>query len=153
MELESTLAFGIPILDKIFQHNHKNGRGSYPLALVLAPTRELAKQVDKEFQESAPSLDTLCCYGGLPIMNQINVLRKGLDIVVITPGRIIDLINRGALVLSEVQFIVLDEADQILNVSFDEDVEVIMERLPKKCQSMLFLLQCLFGCRGFRGNI
>jgi superfamily II DNA/RNA helicase len=138
-----TLAFGIPILNKIIQHNRKNGRGSYPLALVLAPTRELAKQVDKEFQESAPSLDTLCCYGGLPIMSQINVLGKGLDIVVGTPGRIIDLSNRGALVLSEVQFIVLDEADQILNVSFDEDVEVIMERLPKKRQSMLFLLQRL----------
>jgi len=133
-----TLAFGIPILDKIIQHNRKNGRGSYPLALLLAPTRELAKQVDKEFQESAPSLDTLCCYGGVPIMSQINVLRRGLDIVVGTPGRIIDLINRGALVLSEVQFIVLDEADQMLNVGFDEDVEVIMERLPKKRQSMLF---------------
>jgi ATP-dependent RNA helicase DeaD len=88
------------------------------LALVLAPTRELAKQVDKE---SSPG-----CYGGLPIMSQINVLGKGLDIVVGTPGRIIDLSNRGALVLSEVQFIVLDEADQILNVSSDEDVEVIM---------------------------
>lgn len=133
-----TLAFGIPILDKIIQHNRKNGRGSYPLALVLAPTRELARQVDKEFQESAPSLDTLCCYGGVPIMSQINVLRRGLDVVVGTPGRIIDLINRGALVLSEVQFIVLDEADQMLNVGFDEDVEVIMERLPKKRQSMLF---------------
>lgn len=133
-----TLAFGIPILDKIIQHNRKNGRGSHPLALVLAPTRELARQVDKEFQESAPSLDTLCCYGGVPIMSQINVLRRGLDIVVGTPGRIIDLINRGALVLSEVQFIVLDEADQMLNVGFDEDVEVIMERLPKKRQSMLF---------------
>jgi superfamily II DNA/RNA helicase len=71
-------------------------------------------------------------------MSQINFLRRGLDIVVGTPGRIIDLINRGALVLSEVQFIVLDEADQMLNVGFDEDVEVIMERLPKKCQSMLF---------------
>lgn len=133
-----TLAFGIPILDKIIQHNRKNGRGSNPLALVLAPTRELARQVDKEIQESAPSLDTLCCYGGVPIMSQINVLRRGLDIVVGTPGRIIDLINRGALILSEVQFIVLDEADQMLNVGFDEDVEVIMERLPKKRQSMLF---------------
>jgi hypothetical protein len=88
-----TLSFGIPILNKIIQHNHKNGRGSYLLALVLAPTRELAKQVDKEFQESAPSLDTLCCYGGLPIMRQINVLGKGLDIVVGTPGHIIDLRN------------------------------------------------------------
>ncbi|KAH9288348.1 hypothetical protein KI387_032465, partial [Taxus chinensis] len=133
-----TLAFGIPIMDKIIQHSRKNGRGHNPMALVLAPTRELARQVEKEFMASAPCLDTLCCYGGVPIRNQIDAIGRGLDIVVGTPGRIIDLINRGNLILSDVQFIVLDEADQMLAVGFDEDVEVIMERLPKKRQSMLF---------------
>uniref|UniRef100_A0A0D6QX03 RNA helicase n=1 Tax=Araucaria cunninghamii TaxID=56994 RepID=A0A0D6QX03_ARACU len=133
-----TLAFGIPILNRIIQHNRKNGRGYHPLALVLAPTRELARQVEKEFMETAPCLDTLCCYGGVPIYSQINVLRRGLDVVVGTPGRVIDLINRGSLILSDVQFIVLDEADQMLAVGFDEDVETIMERLPKNRQSMLF---------------
>ncbi|XP_042489170.1 DEAD-box ATP-dependent RNA helicase 53, mitochondrial-like [Macadamia integrifolia] len=133
-----TLAFGIPIMDRIIQFNAKHGRGRNPLALVLAPTRELARQVEKEFHESAPNLDTLCVYGGVPISHQMNTLDHGVDVVVGTPGRIIDLLKRGALNLSEVQFIVLDEADQMLAVGFDEDVEVILEKLPKKRQSMMF---------------
>ena len=104
---------------------------------MLAPTRELARQVEKEFRESAPS-DTLCVYGGVPINQQIRVLNYGVDIVVGTPGRIIDLLRRGVLNLSEIQFVVLDEADQMLAVGFDEDVEVIMEQLPQNRQSMLF---------------
>ncbi|XP_022135639.1 DEAD-box ATP-dependent RNA helicase 53-like [Momordica charantia] len=133
-----TLAFGIPILDKIIQFNAKHGRGRNPLALVLAPTRELARQVEKEFQEAAPSLDTICVYGGTPISRQMRQLDYGVDIAVGTPGRLIDLLNRGSLNLSEVQFVVLDEADQMLQVGFQEDVEKILERLPKKRQSMMF---------------
>ncbi|KAL5773090.1 hypothetical protein ACOSP7_012707 [Xanthoceras sorbifolium] len=133
-----TLAFGIPILDRIIQFNAKHGRGRNPLCLVMAPTRELAKQVEKEFQESAPSLDTICVYGGTPISSQMRALDYGVDIAVGTPGRIIDLIKRGALNLSEVQFVVLDEADQMLSVGFAEDVEVILEKLPLKRQSMMF---------------
>ncbi|XP_024032140.1 DEAD-box ATP-dependent RNA helicase 53, mitochondrial [Morus notabilis] len=133
-----TLAFGIPILDKIIQYNAKHGRGRNPLALVLAPTRELARQVEKEFQESAPSLDTICVYGGTPISQQMRQLDYGVDIAVGTPGRIIDLLNRGALNLSEVQFLVLDEADQMLQVGFQEDVEKILEKMPQKRQTMMF---------------
>jgi len=103
----------------------------------LAPTRELARQVEKEFRQSAP-LDTLCVYGGVPINQQMRVLNYGVDIVVGTPGRIIDLLRRGVLNLSQIQFVVLDEADQMLAVGFDEDVEVIMEQLPQNRQSMLF---------------
>ncbi|KAL6880240.1 hypothetical protein ACP4OV_011805 [Aristida adscensionis] len=132
-----TLAFGIPIMDRILRHNEKNGSGRNPLAIVLAPTRELARQVEKEFKESAP-LDTLCVYGGVPISQQMRVLNYGVDIVVGTPGRVIDLLRRGVLNLSEIQFVVLDEADQMLAVGFDEDVEVIMEKLPHNRQSMLF---------------
>ncbi|KAJ6840107.1 DEAD-box ATP-dependent RNA helicase 53-like [Iris pallida] len=132
-----TLAFGIPIIDKIIKYNAKHGRGRNPLALVLAPTRELARQVEREFKESSP-LDTLCVYGGVPIQQQMKVLNWGVDVVVGTPGRIIDLLKRGALNLSEVQFIVLDEADQMLAVGFDEDVEIILEKLPPKRQSMMF---------------
>ncbi|KAJ6852925.1 DEAD-box ATP-dependent RNA helicase 53-like [Iris pallida] len=132
-----TLAFGIPIMDKIIQYNAKHGRGRNPLALVLAPTRELARQVEKEFKESSP-LDTICVYGGVPIQQQMKILNWGVDVVVGTPGRIIDLLKRGALNLSEVQFIVLDEADQMLAVGFDEDVEIILEKLPPKRQSMMF---------------
>ncbi|XP_031282105.1 DEAD-box ATP-dependent RNA helicase 53, mitochondrial-like [Pistacia vera] len=133
-----TLAFGIPILDKIIQFNAKHGRGRNPLCLVLAPTRELAKQVDKEFQESAPGLDTICVYGGTPISSQMRALDYGVDVAVGTPGRIIDLIKRGALNLSEVQFVVLDEADQMLSVGFAEAVETILDKLPQKRQSMMF---------------
>ncbi|WVZ61866.1 hypothetical protein U9M48_011675 [Paspalum notatum var. saurae] len=132
-----TLAFGIPIMDKILRYNEANGSGRNPLAIVLAPTRELARQVEKEFRESAP-LDTLCVYGGVPINQQMRVLNYGVDVVVGTPGRVIDLLRRGVLNLSEIQFVVLDEADQMLAVGFDEDVEVIMEQLPQNRQSMLF---------------
>ncbi|AQK90962.1 DEAD-box ATP-dependent RNA helicase 53 [Zea mays] len=129
-----TLAFGIPIMDKILSYNEKNGN---PLAIILAPTRELARQVEKEFRESAP-LDTLSVYGGVPINQQMRALKYGVDIVVGTPGRVIDLLRRGVLNLSQIQFVVLDEADQMLAVGFDEDVEVIMEQLPQNRQSMLF---------------
>ncbi|KAF8408755.1 hypothetical protein HHK36_004823 [Tetracentron sinense] len=133
-----TLAFGIPILDRIIQFNAKHGRGRNPLALVLAPTRELARQVEKEFHESAPNLDTICVYGGVPISRQMSTLDYGVDVVVGTPGRIIDLLKRGSLNLSEVQFVVLDEADQMLAVGFDEDVEIILDKLPQKRQGMMF---------------
>ncbi|XP_010323935.3 DEAD-box ATP-dependent RNA helicase 53, mitochondrial [Solanum lycopersicum] len=133
-----TLAFGIPIMDKIIRFNEKHGRGRNPLALILAPTRELAKQVDKEFFESAPGLDTLCVYGGVPISRQMSSLDRGVDVVVGTPGRIIDLLKRGALNLAEIQFVVLDEADQMLNVGFAEDVETILENVPQKHQTLMF---------------
>ncbi|KAF8007602.1 hypothetical protein BT93_K1567 [Corymbia citriodora subsp. variegata] len=133
-----TLAFGIPILDKIIQFNAKHGRGRNPLALIMAPTRELARQVEKEFSESAPNLDTICVYGGTPIGRQMKQLDYGVDVVVGTPGRVIDLLKRGSLNLSEVQFVVLDEADQMLAVGFEEDVETILQRLPPNRQSMMF---------------
>ncbi|XP_019092834.1 PREDICTED: DEAD-box ATP-dependent RNA helicase 9-like isoform X2 [Camelina sativa] len=133
-----TLAFGIPIIDKIIKFNAKHGRGKNPQCLVLAPTRELARQVEKEFRESAPSLDTICLYGGTPIGQQMRELNYGIDVAVGTPGRIIDLMKRGALNLSEVQFVVLDEADQMLQVGFAEDVEIILQKLPAKRQSMMF---------------
>ncbi|KAG5552162.1 hypothetical protein RHGRI_010305 [Rhododendron griersonianum] len=133
-----TLAFGIPIMDKILRFNEKHGCGKYPLAMVLAPTRELAKQVDKEFAEAAPKLESLCVYGGVPISRQMSQLDHGVDVVVGTPGRVIDLIKRGALKLSEIQFLVLDEADQMLNVGFADDVETILQHVPPKRQCMMF---------------
>ncbi|KAL6561312.1 DEAD-box ATP-dependent RNA helicase 53, mitochondrial [Orobanche minor] len=133
-----TLAFGIPIMDKIIKFNEKHGQGRNPLALILAPTRELAKQVDKEFAEAAPKLDTLCVYGGVPISRQMSTLDRGVDVIVGTPGRVIDLIKRGSLNLSEVQFVVLDEADQMLNVGFADDVEIILGYISQKHQTMMF---------------
>lgn len=106
--------------------------------MVLAPTRELARQVEKEIQESASYLKTVCVYGGVSYNSQQNALSRGVDVVVGTPGRIIDLINNGSLQLGEVKYLVLDEADQMLAVGFEEDVEVILEKLPTERQSMLF---------------
>ncbi|KAL9373473.1 hypothetical protein Peur_033093 [Populus x canadensis] len=133
-----TLAFGIPILDKILQFNAQHGRGRYPLGIVMAPTRELARQVEKEFREAAPSLDITCLYGGTPISRQMRDLEYGVDVVVGTPGRIIDLMKRGSLVLSEVQHVVLDEADQMLGVGFVDDIETILLSVPRKRHSMCF---------------
>ncbi|GBG79902.1 hypothetical protein CBR_g30167 [Chara braunii] len=137
-----TLAFGIPIFESLLQESkeskraRRNGRG--PRCLVLAPTRELAKQVEREFMQTVPSLATICVYGGVSIGGQERTLRKGVDMAVGTPGRVIDLIERGALDLSDVRFLVLDEADQMLAVGFEEDVEKILERVPGQRQSMLF---------------
>lgn len=113
-------------------------RGRLPKVLVLAPTRELAKQVEKEFKESAPHLNTVCIYGGVSYVTQQSALSRGVDIVVGTPGRIIDLVKNNSLRLGEVQHLVLDEADQMLAVGFEEDVEFILEKLPSERQSMLF---------------
>ncbi len=112
--------------------------GRAPRALVLAPTRELAKQVEREFMESAPMLSTICVYGGVPISTQQRQLQRGVDIAVGTPGRIIDLIDRGSLQLQNVCFLVLDEADQMLAVGFEEDVERILETMTHQRQTMLF---------------
>ncbi|CAD5187103.1 unnamed protein product [Musa acuminata subsp. malaccensis] len=132
-----TLAFGIPIMDNIIRFQAKNGCGRNPLAMVLVPIRELARQVEKEFRESS-RLYTICVYGGSPINQQMRALNYGVDVVVGTPGRIFNLLNRGALNLSDVQFVVLDETDQMLNVGFAEDVERILEKMPQKHQTMMF---------------
>ncbi|XP_038716242.1 DEAD-box ATP-dependent RNA helicase 3, chloroplastic-like [Tripterygium wilfordii] len=137
-----TLAFGIPIIKRLTEDAEETKSlrrsGRLPRVLVLAPTRELAKQVEKELKESALHLNTVCVYGGVSYTTQQNALSRGVDVVVGTPGRIIDLIKSNSLRLGEVEYLVLDEADQMLAVGFEEDVEVILENLPSKRQSMLF---------------
>ncbi|KAJ1254016.1 hypothetical protein BS78_K134400 [Paspalum vaginatum] len=135
-----TLAFGIPMIKQLIEEDDGRSvrRGRIPRVLVLAPTRELAKQVEKEIKESAPKLSTVCVYGGVSYNVQQNALSRGVDVVVGTPGRIIDLINGGSLQLGEVKYLVLDEADQMLAVGFEEDVETILQQLPAERQSMLF---------------
>ncbi|XP_039025554.1 DEAD-box ATP-dependent RNA helicase 3, chloroplastic-like isoform X1 [Hibiscus syriacus] len=137
-----TLAFGIPIIKRLTEDaTHRflfRTSGRLPRVLVLAPTRELAKQVEKEIKESASYLNTVCVYGGVSYSIQKNALSRGVDVVVGTPGRIIDLIESNYLKLGEVEYLVLDEADQMLAVGFEEAVEQILENLPSKRQSMLF---------------
>ncbi|CAL0320903.1 unnamed protein product [Lupinus luteus] len=134
-----TLAFGIPILKGLTDDDQNPiRRGRLPKALVLAPTRELAKQVEKEINESAPYLHTVCVYGGVSYVTQQSALSRGVDVVVGTPGRIIDLINGNSLKLNEIQYLVLDEADRMLAVGFEEDVETILQTVPSERQTMLF---------------
>lgn len=132
-----TLAFAIPVVESIREVDRPK-RGRPPLCLVLAPTRELAKQVEKEFASVAPDLTCGCFYGGVSIQEQMSVLQRGVDVVVGTPGRVIDLINRGRLDLTAVSHVVLDEADQMLAVGFCEDVEEILTTVPTQRQTLLF---------------
>ncbi len=130
-----TLAFAIPIIEKM---QPSRERGRLPRAIILAPTRELAKQVAGEFEQSAPDLRTVTVYGGAPYSPQERALMGGVDIVVGTPGRITDHIDRGNLDLSAVEFAVLDEADEMLNVGFLEPVENILEKTPATRQTLFF---------------
>ncbi|KAK9807696.1 hypothetical protein WJX72_006359 [[Myrmecia] bisecta] len=138
-----TLAFSLPVIENLYKENDALGssrprRGRAPRCIVLAPTRELAKQVEREFQASGPGLTVGCYYGGVPIEQQKRDLRSGLDVVVGTPGRIIDLINRGDMDLSKIQYVILDEADQMLNDGFEEEVEDILTNVPEQRQTLMF---------------
>jgi ATP-dependent RNA helicase DDX21 len=108
--------------------------------LVMAPTRELALQVEREITATAPSLACVCIYGGASISVQEGALRRGADVVVGTPGRLIDLVTRGSLDFGALAHVVLDEADQMLAVGFEQDVEQLMEAMPadRKRQVLLF---------------
>jgi ATP-dependent RNA helicase DeaD len=129
-----TAAFGIPILEKIQEHSKD------VQAIILAPTRELAIQVAEEINslKGASPLEVMAIYGGQAIDIQLRRLYRGVDIVVGTPGRVIDLINRRALVLDSVTFAVLDEADEMLNMGFIEDIEEILSNTPKEKQMLMF---------------
>jgi ATP-dependent RNA helicase DeaD len=129
-----TAAFALPILQKL----EPNRRGIQ--ALVLAPTRELAMQVAKATIEYGRHLNVqvLAVYGGQPYSRQINRLRQGVDIVAGTPGRLLDLIQKGELDLSGVRTIVLDEADEMLSMGFIEDIEEILSTSPSERQTALF---------------
>jgi len=130
-----TAAFGLPIVEKI------SPRERGVKALILTPTRELAIQVAHELSLMGKhkGVSAYPIYGGVSIDRQTNILRKGRhQIIVGTPGRIKDLINRGVLRLDRVRFAVLDEADQMLDMGFIEDIEEILAKTPKDKQTMLF---------------
>ena len=130
-----TIAFGIPILNKLFLDDKS------PQAIVICPTRELTMQVSKELKKLGQYMDGLkvaSVYGGQPIGRQIRVLKKGVHIIVGTPGRIIDHINKGTLDLIGVETVVLDEADEMLDMGFREDIEKILKFTPKQRQTLLF---------------
>lgn len=129
-----TAAFALPILEQVNVNNR------YVQALVLTPTRELAMQVSQAMQGFAVDrrLRVTAVYGGQSIGQQLQSLRRGSQIVVGTPGRVIDLIDRGGLVLDQVSVMVLDEADEMLNMGFIQDVEKILSHTPDERQTAFF---------------
>ena len=130
-----TAAFALPILNKIDVSKRE------PQALILAPTRELALQVATAFETYAkqmPGVNVVAVYGGAPMGPQLRAIRNGAQIVVATPGRLCDHLRRDEKVLSTVQYLVLDEADEMLKLGFMDDLEVIFDAIPSTRQTVLF---------------
>lgn len=130
-----TLAFGLPVLQKMTK-----AKPCEPTGLVLVPTRELANQVCDELTPAAEAVGrtTLAIYGGAPIEKQIETLKKGVDLVVATPGRMIDLIERKEISVSQVAHVVIDEADRMADMGFLPQVEWILRNVEAEHQTLLF---------------
>jgi ATP-dependent RNA helicase RhlE len=133
-----TAAFVLPILDRLSHETESKRR--ITRALILTPTRELALQVEQSIKEYGRFVKTssLAVFGGVNINNQLKALGHGVDIVVATPGRLMDHMNRGSIDLRHIEVLVLDEADRMLDMGFIRDVRKIVSSLPKKRQTMLF---------------
>jgi ATP-dependent RNA helicase DeaD len=130
-----TAAFGLPLLELV------NDRSQHTQALVLAPTRELGLQITSDlenFSEKFKAFNIVAVYGGASISEQIRKVKKGAQIIVATPGRLIDLIDRKAINLSTIKYVVLDEADEMLNMGFKEDLDKILSFTPDDKNTWLF---------------
>jgi ATP-dependent RNA helicase DeaD len=130
-----TAAFGLPLLQLLDEHK------KFPQALIVCPTRELCLQIVKEmdiFKKHMKNVNVVAVYGGTSIGMQIRDIKRGVQVVVATPGRLIDLIERKAINLGEIQYVVLDEADEMLNMGFQDDIEFILQNTPKKESTWLF---------------
>ena len=137
-----TAAFGLPLLQMVEPHPPIGGpRGAQTQAIVLSPTRELCLQIAddlRDFSKYMKAINIVAVYGGTSIRDQINALRHGAQIIVATPGRLIDLLERGKVDLSMVNKIVLDEADEMLNMGFSDSINRIFEAIPDDRQVLLF---------------
>ncbi len=133
-----TAAFAIPILQKIYEEGFQNNRKIS--ALVLAPTRELALQIHESFTAYGKFLKSRCgvIMGGVPQTPQVKMISKGLDILIATPGRLLDLINQKIVNLNSIRFLVLDEADQMLDMGFINDIKKILKHVPQNRQTLFF---------------
>ncbi len=134
-----TAAFALPTLDYLLEHQELR-KPKKPRVLVLAPTRELASQIADSFREYSEFMDcvTQTVFGGVKINKQIRDLQKGTHVLVATPGRLLDLMGQGALFLSDVEILILDEADQMLDMGFINDIKKILVNVPKDRQTLLF---------------
>ncbi|MEZ8008476.1 MAG: DEAD/DEAH box helicase [Candidatus Poseidoniaceae archaeon] len=133
-----TAAFALPVL-QIMSRKQPQGK-RFIRALILSPTRELAAQIDERFAAYSEHMDVRhrVIFGGVNQNPQVRALQKGLDILVATPGRLLDLIGQGHIDLGRVEFFVLDEADRMLDMGFIRDIEKVIKLLPKKRQNLLF---------------
>jgi ATP-dependent RNA helicase DeaD len=131
-----TAAFALPVLQRLSPHR----LGAHPAALILVPTRELAMQVSEAVHKYGRGLGARVqpIYGGQPFGRQVRGLERGVDVVVATPGRALDHIGRSTLSLSELQTVVLDEADEMLDMGFADDIEAILDATPAERQTVLF---------------
>ena len=130
-----TAAFGLPLLHKI------EVNAVYPQMLVLSPTRELCMQISKDcesFSAHMPKVNIVAVYGGANIVGQMKDLKRGCHVVVGTPGRTLDLVNRKVLDLSKIDYLVLDEADEMLNMGFRDDLDAILAKANPDKQTLLF---------------
>ncbi|XP_006889064.1 PREDICTED: nucleolar RNA helicase 2 [Elephantulus edwardii] len=142
-----TFSFAIPLIEKLQGDLQDRKRGRPPQVLVLAPTRELANQVSKDFSDITKKLSVACFYGGTPYGGQLDRMRNGIDILVGTPGRIKDHVQNGKLDLTKLKHVVLDEVDQMLDMGFADQVEEILCVAYKKDsednpQTLLFSATC-----------
>ena len=129
-----TAAFGLPLVNKV------DGKSRTPQGLVVCPTRELCLQITKDLENYSKYLDMniVAVYGGADIRRQVTQINKGVSIVVATPGRLVDLIKRKSISLADVKYVVLDEADEMLNMGFKEDLDLILESTPNERNVWLF---------------
>ena len=134
-----TAGFTLPMLHRLLANHGRGGRRQVR-ALVLTPTRELAAQVGESIIKYAHHLPfrTLIAYGGVSIKPNLDAIKLGVDILVATPGRLLDLLTQGALTLSALEVLVLDEADRMLDMGFITDIRRIMKALPAERQTLLF---------------
>ncbi|HEX6915302.1 MAG TPA: DEAD/DEAH box helicase [Chitinophagaceae bacterium] len=135
-----TAAFAIPVLQLLYQQQLKGNMAPGIKALVLTPTRELAIQIEDSFKEYGRNLPLkhTVVFGGVSQHHQVSRLRKGIDILVATPGRLLDLMNQRHISLDQIQMFVLDEADRMLDMGFITDVKKVIARLPEKKQTLFF---------------
>lgn len=135
-----TAAFAIPILQLMHDKVKQNGRERDIRALILAPTRELAIQIGESFQSYGQytGLRHTVIFGGVSQNSQTDRLERGIDILVATPGRLLDLMNQGYIDLQQIEFFVLDEADRMLDMGFIHDVKKVIRKLPAKRQTLFF---------------
>jgi ATP-dependent RNA helicase RhlE len=137
-----TASFVLPMLEKLSSHNKQDKiqRGKRIRALILTPTRELAVQIEESVAQYSKYLDlnSMALYGGVDVEPQKERLIEGIDILVATPGRLLDLVHQRAVYFDEVEMLVLDEADRMLDMGFIDDISKIIERLPFDRQNLLF---------------